>query len=130
MTLRLNLRNMVAGATCLAVSMMFLSCIVKNSNSGNAANDDSQAVVTEKMMSITTAQEYLTIYLKGSGEATVNWGDGTSDETFTLDEEGIKSEKYLAGAIERTVTIVGENITYLDCNGNQMASLKDPATAL
>jgi len=70
--------------------------------------------------------------LSGSGTAIINWGDGTPNTHVTLSEEIYSNEvrHVYSKNIGHTVTIIGHNITFLDCSGNLLTSLdvsKNPA---
>ena len=68
----------------------------------------------------------LDIGIAGTGEITIDWGDGTEKETFSLSSfDGFfywggynivekYSYKHFYGGVARTITITGENITALD----------------
>ena len=70
----------------------------------------------------------VTIFLAGSGKATIDWGDGSASETQTLSTYGkllqlhAYSHIYL-DEIVQTLTIIGENITHLDFGGWELTSL-------
>ena len=133
MTRKLKLRNVVAIVTCLTVSIMFLSCKDKNSNDSNADTVDKpetpiMTVTTDKpvtpIMTMTTAMKgYVSIALKGTGEATIDWGDGTPKKTFTLTKSAKEYRHKYSGKTANTITIVGENITFLTCANNELTSL-------
>jgi hypothetical protein len=54
--------------------------------------------------------------LKGSGTATIDWGDGLQPETVTLAYEGERfTHEYFADAV-LNIVITGENITGLACS--------------
>ncbi len=59
--------------------------------------------------------------LAGSGTATVDWGDGSERETFTLVEDRfIKIDHTYPSVSTRSIAIYGKNITALDCRGNKL----------
>jgi len=60
--------------------------------------------------------------LKGSGSATINWGDGKSS-TYTISAVTTKCTYKYTGTAVRTITISESNLTYLDCKENQLTSL-------
>ena len=81
-------------------------------------------------MTMTTSRNTVKIYLAGSGDVTIDWGDGSEIITYTLKEYKarwfrIRNEYRNDYADEtfRTITITGENVTHLDCSGNQFTSL-------
>jgi len=76
----------------------------------------------------------ITIGLAGIGEASINWGDGTKPENALLssydEDEWInnKPNKYLYSHYYNrpslyTITINGENVTFLNCNHNQLINI-------
>ena len=77
----------------------------------------------EMQMSMTTAKSEVMIFLKGTGNATIYWGNGTS-ETYTINPSTVTkySHDYSTSSI-RTITITGENVTYLECYNNQLTKL-------
>ena len=78
------------------------------------------------VMTMTTSSDKAKIYLAGSGTVTIDWGDGSEIITATLKEYKrrwfhIKNEysyNYV-DASSRTITITGENVTHLGCDGNK-----------
>jgi Leucine-rich repeat (LRR) protein len=64
----------------------------------------------------------VTLRLKGSGTAEVNWGDGTPVKKIELSALGeeVKSASYDG---RRTITIEGKDITYLRCTDNLLTDL-------
>ncbi len=73
-----------------------------------------------------TAQtgSYVAFSLSGSGKATVDWGDGSEKKVVTLDEDGcVEVEHTHAGTSTCTIAVYGENITALDCKGNNLTYL-------
>ena len=61
------------------------------------------------------------ISLKGSGMATVDWGNGKTTQRFS---SGVTVfTHYYFNKSNRTITIYGQDITYLNCKGNQITSL-------
>ena len=89
------------------------------------------ATATEPMQMTMTLQPKgkVSIAMAGTGTMTIDWGDGTTNETHTLeafDKEArytdllIDQSKYrcshtYSGSSTRTITIIGENITHLRC---------------
>ena len=69
---------------------------------------------------------FVGIYLKGSGNITIHWGDGKSNK-YTVDNDDTKAytHKYSKYSIssEKTITITGGNITVLRCNSMQLTRL-------
>ena len=67
-------------------------------------------------MTMTTAQEGLVSFaLGGTGTAIINWGDGTPDETVTLTDLTTRYNHTYTSANARTITITGDDVTYLHC---------------
>ena len=74
--------------------------------------------------------------LFGTGEATINWGDGKNHQTITLSDDDtqvigsngvhwnvpIDCKHIYPDSSARTITITG-NVTYLGCSDNQLTSL-------
>jgi len=91
-----------------------------------------QTKASKNTMTMTTAKEgEVIISLAGSGEFTINWGDGTPSETrplLSLDRNGMLwnyhsiSHTY-SGTSAHTITISGKNITLLGCWDNQVTEL-------
>ena len=83
-----------------------------------------------KMTMTTQKVGDLTISLAGSGKVTIDWGDGSKKEAYTLSEyfttwlsEHKYSHTYLKGS-DRTITITGDNITHLNCYDIGLTSLE------
>jgi hypothetical protein len=76
-------------------------------------------------MTLTTAKEgKVSFYLRGTGTATVDWGDGSPSETSALASDSEKTFPHTySGTGSRTVTITGGNVTYLNCSANQLTAL-------
>jgi len=78
-------------------------------------------------------KEYINICLAGTGTATIDWGDGTASETYTLTPYNEDDVSYLlvgeyyshsySVTTSCTISIIGENITSLHCYENQLTSL-------
>ena len=62
------------------------------------------------------------IEIIGSRTITIDWNDGKQTETHTLSGNSSFTHEY-ANANQRTITIIGENITRLDCSNNQIIQL-------
>ena len=73
-------------------------------------------------ISLETTKSVVTLRLKGTGTASINWEDGTPVKVVQLLMDGveIKSEPYDS---KRTVTIQGDDITYLRCTENLITKL-------
>jgi len=73
------------------------------------------------------------ILIAGSGTMSIDWGDGTKKETYTLVTykfgfDPIDGDKFdyihnYSQASLRTITISGENITHFNCHSNQLINL-------
>ena len=113
---KLKMRNVnaITVAICLAATIMFSSC----------SKEDKTIPVSGVTMTMTTSKASVWIDLQGSGTVTIYWGDGTSAITDTLSTtywtDYIHS---YSGSSTRTITIIGENITGLDCGHNQLTTL-------
>ena len=91
------------------------ACNKENDTDDTDNTDDKVAEIT-----MTTAKEGLVrFYLSGTGTVIINWGDGTPNETTTF-MDGVTqyySHTYTISTI-RTITIFGDNVTYLCCGHN------------
>ena len=76
---------------------------------------------------ITHHTDVFTMILTGTGDITINWGDGTI-ETYTLtDVPQVITHTYVDGIPEHTIGIDGEeNITTLDASGNHITEIIIP----
>jgi len=80
--------------------------------------------VSTKQMTMTTAKEgEVSFELRGTGTASVSWGDGTPGRTYTLWSSSTTCSHTYSDATARTITITGNNVTYLFCNDNQITAL-------
>jgi len=103
---KLNLRNVIAIVICIAVTTMFSGC--KKS----------------EKMTMTTEQSVVVFNISGSGTATINWGDGTKNETIKLIKGEVSTHSYgYSSTSAHTVTITGKKIVLLDCSDNQLTDL-------
>jgi len=80
-------------------------------------------------MTLTTSRDNVQIRLAGSGTVTIDWGDGSEIITGTLKKYKSRwwhkreySYNY-ANETTRTITITGENVTHICCDGNQLTGL-------
>lgn len=91
----------------------------------SGCKDDNNDTGNGKTITMTTAASgNVPLFLGGSGKAVVNWGDGSAVETVTLPSSGIELARHVyADATVRTITIKGENITYLSCDDNKLTAL-------
>ena len=77
-----------------------------------------------QVMTMTTAKEgEVKISLRGSGTATISWGDGTPNETVKLTNNSSTHNHRYIKSVVRTIIITGVNITHLSCGSNQLTSL-------
>jgi len=72
-------------------------------------------------MTLSTSKNDVNIELKGSGTASINWGDGKSNN-YALSANAIKCPHLYSGSATRTITITGD-ITYLMCDQNELKTL-------
>ncbi|MFC5411169.1 metallophosphoesterase [Larkinella bovis] len=68
-------------------------------------------------ISMITEGRKVSIQWSGSGSATVDWGDGSKKEVLTLKESVSQIDHTYSGASARTITIHGDRITTLNCQG-------------
>jgi len=82
-------------------------------------------VFAGKFMGMTLPEaQSATIGLSGSGPATIDWGDGSPGETYTLFPATTDSISHTySGASSGVITVEGEGIAYLDCSGNRLTGL-------
>jgi hypothetical protein len=80
---------------------------------------------TAGQITMTTAKDGLVNFrIGGSGNVTVNWGDGTPDVTKKLTDGSAEFSYVCYETKARTITISGKNITALCCdNNNQLTKL-------
>ena len=64
---------------------------------------------------------------KGGGNLLIDWGDGTKSNKYIIQNDLYSQYFWISnsysGASEHRITIVGDNIEYLKCRGNQLTSL-------
>jgi len=88
-----------------------------------------QTAPIHKQMTMTTAKSSdVKLNMQGSGTFTIDWGDGSRTETYTFqgDQQNNYWDSYVHSytrASPRTITIIGEDITHIDCSYNQLTSL-------
>jgi len=77
----------------------------------------------QAVMTMTTSEKYAEIGLKGSGKITIDWGD-RKKETHILSNTptGMYTHIY-PDTLEHTITIIGEDIRFLNCNDKRLRSL-------
>jgi len=73
-------------------------------------------------MTMTTQKNDISLRVSGSGTMTINWSGGTST-TYTLSSTWTTCTHTYSGSSTHTITITGNNVTDLDCTGNQLAAL-------
>lgn len=112
MTNRLNFLK--RAARFMAVALCALSALY------SCSDDDS--VTDPAKITMVANSETVNIYLSGSGEASINWGDGSKLEAFNMSTDEYRNHIY-SGTFAHTIRIYGENITILYCSGNQLTSL-------
>ena len=100
---------------------MFLSVVVVSCKE----EKDETKKESGKMEMTTSKSGNVTIGLLGSGAATIDWGDGSVEETKTLFSFDYATEYVhdYSAPKTRTIRIFGNNITGLDCSSNQLISL-------
>lgn len=83
-----------------------------------------------KTMTLTTAiTGEVDIWLAGTGNAIIDWGDGSEPETVTLSEYvwcfncSHRYTHIFSGTTTRTIVIDGQNIRHLSCNGLQLTNI-------
>ena len=118
---KLKLWNVAAAiAVCLAICMIFAGCSDSDGSSGDSGGGSYK-------IKMTTEAEKVDFYLKGSGVATFDWGDGSKKVSLTLNDgeytTGTRFEHTYPNASIRTITVNGNNITFLNCMGNKLTTL-------
>ena len=100
--------------------------ILATVTSCNKKEDDNNKIT--QIIMITEASE-IELDMAGTGEVTINWGDGTN-EAYTLSNNWKKPYSPLnpkiheySGASTHTITITGINITHLNCNSSELTDL-------
>ena len=76
-----------------------------------------------KMTLTTNKMGDVTLGIAGSGAVTINWEDGSPAEQLMLSGENVNFRRSYSHTIPRTITIIGNGITRLNCNNNQIQSL-------
>ena len=95
----------------------------------NVSVENENVLRNDKITMITNNNTFV-IYMAGSGTITIDWGDGSSHETHVLleynkDDWGEQyeySHNYSTMA-SRSITVSGENIKHLYCDGNDLTNL-------
>jgi len=70
-----------------------------------------------------TAGREVNVKIRGVGKITINWGNGTSNNYYMLWFRD-KNFSCVSFERERTITIYGSYITYLDCSKNKLTNLE------
>ena len=71
-----------------------------------------------------TERQTVEIRIAGEGEYIIDWGDGNEErETFPYWGNAELLHTY-SGTAKRTIVLYGDNITMLQCSGNQLTSLE------
>jgi len=96
-----TLLNVLAGVLMIAV---FTACGGSGSGGGSY-----------KIKMTTESGGYISLYLFGTGIATIDWGDGSEKDALTIDNGARFEHTYLSASI-RTITINGNIITGLRCS--------------
>jgi hypothetical protein len=79
---------------------------------------------TDFIITMTTSKSDVQIEIAGDGKFTINWGDGGIENGTLIFHQDIKfSRIYNVGKISHTISISGDNITGLRCDGNRLTSL-------
>ncbi len=78
---------------------------------------------TSPTMTMTTSESALSISLLGRGNAIIDWGDKTPSDTVTISENSGKGNHIYADTGLHTITITGDNVTYLGCYWNRLTSI-------
>ncbi|MDR0794882.1 MAG: hypothetical protein LBE79_02330 [Tannerella sp.] len=87
-----------------------------SSGGANRANTmpAAQPVVVEPMMTLTTNNNVISLGLQGTGTATIDWKDGSENETAEISEYTGFMREYPDTEL-RTMTISGKHITEFGC---------------
>ena len=117
----------------LSLALVF-GCIAlwgKRAGTDSVTNGNSNLLTYDKgslkQMTMTTAS-FGGLIMAGSGTVTIDWGDGSKIETDTLqsDDDWDFADLYIhsyTGSTLCTITITGENVTYLNCSDKHLTSL-------
>jgi len=133
---RYPLAKTYAAHTCYTLDLMLnfpkIEAVLLNTGIHEREQETGSHVVNTKQMTFYTSQEgNASISLQGTGTATVNWGDGTPSQTHTI-QQGTNTTctHTYTGAGFRAITIIGDNVSYLNCSNNQitgMIAIHNPA---
>ena len=79
--------------------------------------------VRMQMTMVTAKSGRVVIVLAGSGDAYIDWGDGSREDMLALSTVDKRVEHTYSSTTERTIAITGENITFLSCTDNELTEL-------
>ena len=107
--------------TILSSSIFLYTGCGSGSDSGEKSSPDSGL----PGITMTIKSDYVKFEMKGSGNYTIDWGDGQGEKPGSFDNTGGEASpfKRYSNATNRTIRIVGDNITYFECKDNQLESL-------
>ena len=94
-------------------AMVFVSC---------SKDDDFEIDKPISLITMTTVASEVTLWIVGSGEMTIDWGDGTV-VTYSLSSGWSRPEHRYFGTSAHIIRISGGNITELSAVGNQLTAL-------
>jgi hypothetical protein len=72
-------------------------------------------------ITLVTAKNNVRIVLKGSGSASINWGNGSESKTLTVG--GVIFTRTYPSSAVRTITITHSGVTSIECGQNDLTSL-------
>ena len=78
---------------------------------------------TGQITMTTSKSGEMSIVLRGTGTATVDWGNGTKDEKNLLANTSTSYTHNYTNTNARIITITGNNITFFECRSQQLTSL-------
>jgi Leucine-rich repeat (LRR) protein len=118
----------------IAAALVFMvSCgqtTTKKSVENENVTTNTGAVSKENAMTLTLTPKYAVSFrLAGAGSVVINWGDGSPAETYDLYKYNEDREPDFHRRFETqpntsvTITIIGENVTHLNCTFNELTSL-------
>ena len=94
----------------IVVAAAFTSCGGGSGSSGGSGGKSSG-----KIKMTTEEGGGFSLYLAGSGEATVDWGDDSEKVSLTIYDSPVSFSHNYPNRSRRSITINGENITQLHC---------------
>jgi Leucine-rich repeat (LRR) protein len=99
------------------VSVAFIACNKNNDDDENGGNNN------KNQITMITAKSEVKLGMAGTDSITIDWGDGTTPETFMLFISAALEygHQYLSDD-EHTITITG-NITEFECRDNKLTNL-------